>query len=59
MLEEMLIKGILDNIYSMINAINRIQDEIFIEDLDYIKIHLENAINYKEIKEENIKGDNK
>ena len=51
-LNDVIIQNILRNICNIIANINNIQEEHFIEDLDYIKLYLENAFNYKEIQEE-------
>lgn len=47
-----IIQNVLNKICEVIADINKIQGEHFIEDLDYIKLYLADAINYKEIKEE-------
>ena len=47
------IQYILNKILEVIADINKMQEEYFIEDLDYIKLYLANAVNYKEIQEEN------
>ncbi len=52
MIKNIIIQNILDRICKIIADINTIQEEHFIEDLDYIKLYLENATNYKEIEEE-------
>ena len=52
MLKNIMIQNVLNKICEVIADINKMQGEHFIEDLDYIKLYLENAINYKEIKEE-------
>ena len=51
-MKEQIINKYIDTIYDIIANINDEQEEHFIEDLDYIKTHLECAINYKEILEE-------
>lgn len=51
-MKEQIITKYIDTIYDIIANINDEQEEHFIEDLDYIKTHLECAINYKEILEE-------
>ena len=52
MQNNIIIQNILDKICEVIADINRMQEEHFIEDLDYIKLYLEDAINYKEIQAE-------
>lgn len=52
MQNNIIIQNVLNKICEVIADINKMQGEHFIEDLDYIKLYLENAINYKEIKEE-------
>ena len=52
MQNNIMIQNVLNKICEVIADINKMQGEHFIEDLDYIKLYLENAINYKEIKEE-------
>lgn len=51
MQNNIIIQNVLNKICEVIADINKMQGEHFIEDLDYIKLYLENAINYKEIKE--------
>lgn len=52
MQNNIMIQNILNEICGVIADINKIQEECFIEDLDYIKLYLEDAINYKEIQAE-------
>ena len=52
MQNNIIIQNILDKICEVIADINRMQEEHFIEDLDYIKLYLEDAIKYKEIQVE-------
>lgn len=52
MQNNIIIQNILDKICKVVADINTMQEEHFIEDLDYIKLYLENAINYKEIQVE-------
>lgn len=52
MQNNIIIQNILNDICEVIADINRMQEEHFIEDLDYIKLYLEDAINYKEIQAE-------
>lgn len=47
------IQYILNKILEVIADINKMQEDYFIEDLDYIKLYLADAVNYKEIQEEN------
>lgn len=49
---KLVIQHILNQICEVIANINKTQEEHFIEDLDYIKLYLEDAINYKEIQAE-------
>lgn len=52
MQNNIIIQNVLDKICEIIADINRMQEDNFIEDLDYIKLYLEDAINYKEIQAE-------
>lgn len=52
MQNNIIIQNVLNKIYEVIADINKMQEEHFIEDLDYIKLYLEDAINYKEIQAE-------
>ena len=52
MQNNIIIQNILNDIYKIIAYINKLQGDNFIEDLDYIKLYLEDAVNYKEIKAE-------
>lgn len=52
MQNNIIIQNILDKIYEVIADINKMQEDNFIEDLDYIKLYLEDAVNYKEIQAE-------
>ena len=52
MQNNIIIQNILNDICNIIADINKLQEDNFIEDLDYIKLYLENAINYKEIQAE-------
>lgn len=52
MQNNIIVQNILDKICEVIADINKIQEEHFVEDLDYIKLYLEDAINYKEIQAE-------
>ena len=52
MQNNIIIQNILNDIYKIIADINKLQEDNFIEDLDYIKLYLEDAVNYKEIKAE-------
>ena len=52
MQNNIIIQNILNDICKIIADINRMQEEHFIEDLDYIKLYLEDAVNYKEIQAE-------
>lgn len=52
MQNNIIIQNILNDIYKIIAYINKLQGDNFIEDLDYIKLYLEDAINYKEIQAE-------
>ena len=52
MQNNIIIQNILNKICEVIADINRMQEEHFIEDLDYIKLYLEDAVNYKEIQAE-------
>ena len=47
-----IIQNILNDICKIIADINKLQEDNFIEDLDYIKLYLEEAVNYKEIQAE-------
>lgn len=49
MVEEVFIQSIINEVAEIIAKINKSQEEHFIEDLDYLKLHLCNACNYKEI----------
>ena len=52
MQNNIIIQNVLNKICEVIADINKMQEDNFIEDLDYIKLYLENAINYKEIQAE-------
>ena len=52
MQNNIIIQNVLDKICEIIADINRMQEDNFIEDLDYIKLYLEDAVNYKEIQAE-------
>ena len=52
MQNNIIIQNILDKICEVIADINKLQEDNFIEDLDYIKLYLEDAVNYKEIQAE-------
>ena len=52
MQNNIIIQNILNDICKIIADINKLQEDNFIEDLDYIKLYLEDAINYKEIQVE-------
>ena len=52
MQNNIIIQNILNDICKIIADINKLQEEHFIEDLDYIKLYLEDAVNYKEIQAE-------
>ena len=52
MQNNIIVQNILNDICKIIADINRMQEEHFIEDLDYIKLYLEDAVNYKEIQAE-------
>lgn len=52
MQNNIIIQNILEKICKVVADINTMQEEHFIEDLDYIKLYLEDAINYKEIQVE-------
>lgn len=52
MQNNIIIQNILNDICKIIADINKLQEDNFIEDLDYIKLYLEDAINYKEIQAE-------
>lgn len=52
MQNNIIIQNILNDIYKIIAYINKLQGDNFIEDLDYIKLYLEDAVNYKEIQAE-------
>lgn len=47
MQNNIIIQNVLNKICEVIADINKMQEEHFIEDLDYIKLYLEDAINYK------------
>lgn len=52
MQNNIIIQNVLNDICKIIADINKLQEENFIEDLDYIKLYLEDAVNYKEIQAE-------
>ena len=52
MQNNIIIQNILNDICKIIADINKLQEDNFIEDLDYIKLYLEDAVNYKEIQAE-------
>ena len=52
MQNNIIVQNILNDICKIIADINKLQEDNFIEDLDYIKLYLEDAINYKEIQAE-------
>ena len=52
MQNNIIIQNILNDICKIIADINKLQEDNFIEDLDYIKLYLEDAINYKETQAE-------
>ena len=52
MQNNIIIQNVLDKICKIIADINKLQEDNFIEDLDYIKLYLEDAVNYKEIQAE-------
>ena len=52
MQNNIIIQNILNDICKIIADINKLQEDNFIEDLDYIKLYLEAAVNYKEIQAE-------
>ena len=52
MQNNIIIQNILNDICNIIADINKLQEDNFIEDLDYIKLYLEDAVNYKEIQAE-------
>ena len=52
MQNNIIIQNILNDICKIIADINKLQEDNFIEDLDYIKLYLEDAVNYKEIRAE-------
>jgi len=52
MQNNIIIQNVLDKICKIIANINKLQEDNFIEDLDYIKLYLEDAVNYKEIQAE-------
>ena len=52
MQNNIIIQNVLDKICEVIADINKVQEEHFVEDLDYIKLYLEDAVNYKEIQAE-------
>lgn len=52
MQNNIIIQNVLNDICKIIADINKLQEDNFIEDLDYIKLYLENAVNYKEIQAE-------
>ena len=52
MQNNIIVQNILNDICKIIADINKLQEDNFIEDLDYIKLYLEDAINYKEMQAE-------
>ena len=52
MQNNIIIQNVLNDICKIVADINKLQEDNFIEDLDYIKLYLEDAINYKEIQAE-------
>ena len=52
MQNNIIIQNILNDICKIIADINKLQEDNFIEDLDYIKLYLEDAVNYKEVQAE-------
>lgn len=52
MQNNIVIQNVLNDICKIIADINKLQEDNFIEDLDYIKLYLEDAVNYKEIQAE-------
>lgn len=52
MQNNIIVQNILNDICKIIADINKLQEDNFIEDLDYIKLYLEDAVNYKEIQAE-------
>lgn len=52
MQNNIIIQNVLNDICKIIADINKLQEDSFIEDLDYIKLYLEDAVNYKEIQAE-------
>ena len=52
MQNNIIMQNILNDICKIIADINKLQEDNFIEDLDYIKLYLEDAVNYKEIQAE-------
>ena len=52
MQNNIIIQNVLNDICKIIADINKLQEDNFIEDLDYIKLYLEDAVNYKEIQAE-------
>ena len=54
MQNNIIIQNVLNDICKIIADINKLQEDNFIEDLDYIKLYLEDAVNYKEIQAEKV-----
>lgn len=52
MQNNIIIQNVVNDICKIIADINKLQEDNFIEDLDYIKLYLEDAVNYKEIQAE-------
>ena len=52
MQNNIIIQNVLNDICKIIADINKLQEDNLIEDLDYIKLYLEDAVNYKEIQAE-------
>ena len=52
MQNNIIVQNVLNDICKIIADINKLQEDNFIEDLDYIKLYLEDAVNYKEIQAE-------
>lgn len=52
MQNNIIIQNVLNDTCKIIADINKLQEDNFIEDLDYIKLYLEDAVNYKEIQAE-------
>ena len=52
MQNNIIIQNVLNDICKIIADINKLQEDNFIEDLDYIKLYLEDAVNYKKIQAE-------